>query len=419
MTEGRLLGDIVERRDIKSSLGPFRILPEYRTTYPNIVVEALRDLYNKYNRAFAPLVEKNREWETDYQYCSIEGAPVNWIVQIDMVGLDDDFLRRAKEMSVEEVREILRRQIFEIENSIAVYSLLEGFFSRDGQSSYFKTRFRAVLDYLRRRFGRPIALLAVTDEKYHAMKASEFGKRWDEQLNDEEVFALSGFDRFFGPSEFRQHVEENGGMCQYLLYARTSDPVRKMQYPKSLVRHPLLGESEIRRLIKENVLTFNVDAPDMEYARRINDTKEYMPPIGMAFQIATMEDLRSPACEDFLRAQGFDKPKAALLRCKPAKGTYGCYGHVARIMRDGSNALARGLEQWGDYVVQPEMTTPIVINETDGGAYTFIDRNFFGMVNGHSEFLGGIRNLMPAASVEASKGRIHGNTSAVYAEIVG
>lgn len=403
------LGRVVEQ-DIKSLVGPFRTLPDYRTTYPDTVIQALRELYVEYNLAFAPLVAKNREWDTDYQYCFLDGAPVNWAVQIDMLGLDDGFLQRAERMPVEELLEILRPQIFEIENSIAMYQLLE---------RIFKIGFRRVLDDLRERYGRPIALLAVTDEKYDAMKESEFGKTGDEQLSDEEVFELSGFDRFFGPSEFQLYVEENRGECEYLLYARTSEPIRKLKNPKFHVEHPLLGKEGMRRIIKAHALTFNIDAPDMEYHRRINDTKEYMPPMGMAFQVSATEDLRSPQFEAFLRKRGFDEPQKALLRCKPAKGTYGCYGHVARITREGrgSGALAKGLTQWGDYVVQPELSTPVIINETDGIAYTFIDRNFFGMVNGCPEFLGGFRNLMAVDSFEARRGRIHGNSSAVYAEI--
>mgnify|MGYP001561558124 FL=1 len=412
------LGNIVVRTDIRSSLGPFRVFLDYRTTYPEVVIKALGNLYEEYNRAFTPLVAKNREWETDYQRCMLGGAPINWCVQIDMVGLPEAFLWEIVEMSEEVVREILRKGIFEIENSIAVYQLLENFFSRNGQDSFFKIRFRTVLDDLRRRFARPIALLAVTDEKYHSMKESEFGKRYREQLAKAEVFDLSGFDQLFSPSEFRQYVRENGDACEYLLYARTSDPVSKLKYPESSVAHPLLSDSRIRRLIRENALTLNVDAPEMKYPNRINDTKEYMPPMGMAFQIVAMEDLRSSAFKTYLRAQGFDTPAAAMLRCKPAKGAYGCYGHVVRVTIDGKKALARGLSLWGDYVVQPEMRTPVIVNTTDGVAYTFIDRNFFGLVDGHPKFLGGVRNLMPVESIEAREGRIHGNSSAVYAEIV-
>ncbi|MFH0712664.1 MAG: hypothetical protein V2A55_02325 [Candidatus Jorgensenbacteria bacterium] len=389
------------------------------TKYPEVVVEAMGNLYSEYNRVFAPLVAANREWDTDYQYC-LGDSPINWCVQVDMVGLPETFLEEVGDMPEETVREILRKGVFEIENSIAMYQLLENLFPQDGRDSFFKTRFLVLLDDIRRQFGKPIALLAVTEPKYRIMLESEFGRHGSARLTDAEVRELSGFDHFFDPHEFSCYLTSNGGKCEYLLYVRASDPVIKLQYPSFLVTHPLLSDSEMRRLIKENALTFSIDNPDWPVgdSRRINDTKEYMSPMGMAFPIKDMAELRSPEFEAFLREQGYTKPKAAMLRCKPAKGTYGCYGHAAGIMRDGSKALARGISQRGSYVVQPEITTPVVTNTDDGKVYTFIDRVFFGMVDGCPKFLGGVRNLMPTDTEEVRKGRIHGNSSAVYAEIV-
>ncbi len=149
------LGSIVERTDIRSSLVPFQILPNYTTTYPEVVIKAIGNLYEEYNRAFAPLVAANREWETDYHHCTMDGvAPVNWGIQIDMVGLPETLLQEIEGMPEEEVREILRNGIFEMESSIASYQFFENMFLRNGRESFFKTRFRAWLDYLRRRFGR-------------------------------------------------------------------------------------------------------------------------------------------------------------------------------------------------------------------------------------------------------------------------
>lgn len=418
------LGHIVESHDIKSSLGPFHILPEYRTIYPNVVIRALGDLYDEYNRAFKPLVDANREWATDYQYCIPDGLPINWVVQIDMVGLPEGFLQTAMHMSMTDVREILRRRIFEIENSVAVYQLLEKFFSRDGRDSFFKMQFRSALAHLREQFGKPIALLAVTDQKYQALRESEFGKNDVEFLSDAEVEELSGFDRLFGPDEFQRHVEENGGRCQYLLYARTSDPVAKLKKPDLAVEHPLLSDPQMRRIIKAHAITFNVDSHDWPIGdvRRINDTKAYMPIMGMAFRITDSADLSSA---DFLAyLETLDQQEIAAekvhLRAKPLKGTYGCYGHVRGYLTEGKfrRELRHEMRKRGDYVVQPEMPTPRLINSTDGMEYTFIDRNFFGIVDGTPQFLGGFRNLMPLDSFEAHEARIHGNGSAVYAEIV-
>ncbi len=418
------LGDVVKRIDIKSSLQPIQVLLNYITVYPNVVIRALADLYQEYNHAFVPLIEENREWATDYQYCQDGISSANWCVQIDVNGLTDAFLQELADMSKESVHEILRRRIFEIENSIAVYQLLEKFFARNGNDSFFKIRFRAVLNDLRQRFNKPIALLAVTEGKYDAMFASEFGKRLGEQITKEEIKELSGFDVFFGPGQFREYLTANGGQCGYLLYVRSSDPVAKLKKPGLVIEHPLLGDADMRRIIKAHSLTLNIDAPGMEYERRINDTKDYMPLIGMAFPIGDIDELSSATFKTYITEQGIDLEAVAkgevALRCKPAKCAYGCFGHVSGVLTDGKfrRELRRGLRQRGDYVVQPEMETPVITNMTDQTKYTFIDRIFFGIIGGQPEFLGGVRNLMPTDNVEARRGRIHGNGSAVYAEII-
>ncbi len=442
------LGPVVTRTDIQSSVGPFLMLPEYRTQYPEVVIRALGELYAEYNAAFQPLVEANREWDTDYQYC-LHGenkSSVNYAVQVDMVGLPDSFLQAVAGLSVADVREALRGQIFEIENSLAMYQFMERIFSKGQQASVFQGRFRAFLDELRARFGMPVALLAVTDQKYEAMRAEEFGKENGEPLSDAEVMCLSGFDRLFGPSDFRRHVEENGGACRYLLYARTSDPVAKLKQPALVVEQPLLGDPLMRRVIKAHALTFNVDAPELGYERRINDTKEYAVLMNMAFPARSMTDILSSGLDEhlsqrkayvdysgvrlsrdfaaYLEAQGVDSARVesgeALLRCKPMKGAYGCYGHVRGALGDKEFRceLRSNIRKRGPYIVQPEMRVFITINETDGQTYTCIDRNFFALTNGQLQFLGGLRSLMPVDSVETRKGRNHGNSSTVWAEVV-
>lgn len=440
------LGSIVERTDIASSMGPFLTVPEYKIHYPTVVIHALEQLYAEYNAAFRPLIEANREWGTDYQHCmTTEGAPFNGWTQVDMVGLPQGFLSAAPNYSESEIREVLRGKIFEIENSLAMYQLLERIFSEHGERTQWSTRFRTSLDDLRKRHGKPIALLAVTDEKYVAMKETEFGKRADEALSSDEVLALSGFDHFFGPQDFLEHVHARDGNCDYLLFVRSSDPVDKLRKPEFAVEQPLLGDPRIRRIIKAHALTFNVDAPDMEPSARINDTKEYMLTMDMAYPAETQDDILTPEFTTYL-AQGktytdftgerlSEKFTAYLesqginaenvrngdtpLRGKPMKGTYGCYGHVTGTLRDGKfrNLLRTNLRKRGSYVIQPEMEAPVIVNASDGRAYTYIDRNFFSTNGRDYQFIGGLRSLMPVDSPEAQKGRNHGNNSTVWAEI--
>lgn len=421
------LGKVFVRTDIKSSLGPFPVLPEYRIQYPEAIIKALGNLHAEYNQAFRPLVAVNREWDTDYQYCMTpDGTPINRWVQIDMVGLPDEFLGKATSFSEEELRKALRGKIFEIENSLAMYQLLENLFSNGQQDTLFNRQFRASLDDLRQRYGKPITLLAVTDQKYQAMKESEFGKVAQEPLTDAEVMGLSGFDRFFSPEEFKKYLEENGGKCDYLLYARTSDPVAKLRKPNTIVENPLLEHDDARRIIKANSLTFNVDNPSWVTGdiKRINDTKEYMPLMGMAYAVYSVEDLFSPGFAEYLRLQEVDPVKIksgeVVLRAKPMKGAYGGYGHLrgTLIDREFRRKLWKdGLRDRGPYVVQPEMQTPVIINESDGATYTYIERVFLSTNGQDYSYMGGFRSLMPLDSIEAKNGRNHGSKYTVYSEI--
>lgn len=423
------LGNRAVRTDIKSSDGPFQYFPESTTYYPETVTEALGALFKEYNHAFGQLVTANREWETDYQYCMAgqDGTPVNYFVQIDMVGLSDDYLEAAANRDVNQVREELRRRIFEIENSLAGYGLLSGIFARDEQASFFGTRFRASLDVLRQTHNRPIALLAVTDEKYEAMRRSEFGKEPGEPLTDEEVRRISGFDRLYGPTEFLQYLEMQGGNCDQLLYARTSDPLVKLQNPETQVATPLLENAATREIIKANAVTFNVDNPRWEQGdpRRINDTKAYLQAMGMAYVAYSLDDLRSPEFAAHLVSQGIDpttvESQTTFLRAKPMQA-YGGYGHVRGRLRDRDfrHKLDKdGLRKRGPYVVQPEMQIPTVKNLADGQVVTHIDRNFFSFTSGQPQFLGGFRSFMPVESREAKNGRNHGSHDTVWAEIQG
>jgi hypothetical protein len=440
------LGPTVKRTDVRSSIGPFNVLPEYKTEYPRVVIQALGQLYQEYNEAFEVLAEANREWGTDYQHCRMhDGTAVNFAIQIDMVGLPEGFLEAAAEMSVGEVREALRNRIFEIENSLAMYQLLERIFAPEEAHSFFQERFRLCLASLRERFNMPIALLAVTDEKYAAMRAAEFGKEVGDLLPSSEVLVLSGFDHIFGPAEFKRHIQERGGVSSYLLYARTSEPVTKLKHPGLAVPQPLLGDPAIRKIIKAYALTFNIDAPEMDPSRRINDTKAYAIPMGMGYPIQSMDDIlpsefaqylaSQKACADYdgarlspgfaayLESLGCDsttmRSGAIALRGKPLQGTYGCYGHVRGELRDRSfrGDLRSNMRKRGSYIIQPEMPVPVIVNETNGQAYRYIDRNFLALTNGCPEWLGGFRSLMPVDSAEVRKGRIHGNGSTVWAEI--
>jgi hypothetical protein len=433
------LGPVTTRTDIASSIGPFLQAPDYTTQYPEVVTGAISELYAEYNQAFTPLVADNAEWDTDYQYTrSGPGSTaVNRWVQIDMVGLPTGFLAHADELDQAVVRETLRGSIFEIENSLANYQLLQRIHARDGQDTAFNRHFRESLDEVRRTYGKKIALLAVTDEKYDAIKATEFGVAAEAPLSDEAVMRLSGFDRFFSPAAFRQHMEETGGDSEYLLYVRSSDPVDKLRKPDTVVDTTLLEDDFMRRVIKANALTLNIDRPDLPLGdgAKINDTKAYMIPMGMAYRADAPEDVYSveqsgvsvitlnSEFQDYLLGQGVD-PEAVhsgqlQFHAKPMQAAYGCYGHVSvrTHKRNDRRKLQAGMRERGPYVVQPTIPTPTIRDANGGDSYLFIDRNFFRTDGSAYQFMGGFRSLMPIESTEAQKGRVHGNKASVWAEI--
>lgn len=447
------LGPVILRTDIKSlekipgsdeyREKKIQTLPEYKTVYPPAITTALGELYTEYNRAFMPLVDANTEWDEDYRFCKTgtAGSIRNIGVQIDMVGLPANFLKEAERMDPKILREVLRKSIFEIENSLAMYQLTEKLFSDDSGYSVYGERFRYVIDSLRRQHSMPIALLAVTEGKYNAIRQSEFGKRDGEPLTDDEVMQLSGFDRLLGPVEFAKLVEEKGEDIGHLLYVRSSYPPDKLKKPGISVSNPLLEDAKLRRIIKAHSLTPNIDNPEWgnDSDARINDTKEYMISMGMAHPVFVPEDAwtatvvakgKQPILElndqlkSYLMSQGVD-PKdvtsgAVNLRAKPMKASYGCFGHAVIDINNGKDrkALSQGLTERGPYVIQPEMTVPSIQDLTSGERLGYIDRNFMAMVNDKPVFLGGIRICLPTNSAEASSRRFHGSDDSRYGEIV-
>jgi hypothetical protein len=420
------IGPIDVRNDIDSTLRPFHCTPTYRVRYPKCVITALFELYKEYNAAFRPLVEANREWATDYRYCIANGAPCNWMAQVDMVALPPTFLAEAETMEHDLLIEILRAAVFEFENSIAMYQMLEKITRTRDQSSKFRFNYRELLDGLRNKHNRPIALLAVTEQKYEAMLGSEFGKINGARPKPSEIPKLTGFDAFMGPADFAKHVEDMRGGCKFLLFSRTSDPTTVLKDPHTHVDHPLLGNEKLRRIIKAHTITMCVDAPGMAYGARINDTKGYMESIGMGVSADFITDLDDPAFLDRLSTicripRGDVEAKTALLRAKPMKGTYGCYGHVQGRLLSACSEQGELRRNWqrrgGQYIFQREIPSVVIADLQSGQRFNAIDRNFLGMVNGEPRFIGGVRSLMPIDSFEANEHRNHGNAKTVMAEV--
>jgi hypothetical protein len=419
---------VIEVSHIRSSLSPFKVAQGYVVEYPEKVKIALGKIFEDYNNTFNQIVPLNQEWSEDYQFARLSnGDYFNFAVQIDMKGLEDEFLEWSKNASIDEVKESLRRRICEIENSIAMYQMLSAIF--DSGEDHFANGWRKALNEFREKTGKSVVLLAVTKEKYEGMLASEFGGYVDKK----EVYELSGFDDFWGPEEFLKNKERE----DVIYFVRSSQPVSWQRNPRTKVNHPILMYSQLRKIIKAKSITFNVDDAawyenlnGVNYVKIINDTKEYMIRMGLGFPLNSYGDLvdkenlkLTKNFERFLLKNEVDPEEVIkgekLIRVKPLKLFYGGYGHLrGRILdKEFRQKLKRELSLRGPYICQIEMEMPKVKDE-EGREYAYIDRVFYAYLNENPVFIGGFRNLMPINSFEFKRGRIHGNSEAVWAKIV-
>lgn len=416
------LGKVEKRTDIQSAIGEFLTFPEYQTHYPESIQEALMELHAEYNTAFQPLVENNKEFETDYQQAiDSENHAISRIVRFDLVALPPEFLEQAGNLPAEVVKEVLRKNIFEVENAFGMYQLVQRIGITEDQKSVLRKRFEEALNEIRKLTRKKIAILTTNPEKDASVRALEFGKMNTEKPTDQEVYELSGFDKYYSPEDFKAMIEKKGD-CEELLVVRSSEPNSKLKNPNHELESNLLNDSELRRIIKANAITLNIDNPEGGSGTLINDSKAYLPEMKMGFLLQDQElsELNSDEFKTFLLSNGINPEEGyKTLRAKPVSCT-GAYGQMTLKNKSKSRRnLKNEIKKRGDYILQPEMKTPIFVNENNGEHYTGIDRVFTAIVNGKPTFIGGVRNYISTSNHEAKNGRIHGSKDTIYTEIKG
>ncbi len=420
-----ILGKTVLRRDIHSTLGPFEVAPDCEIRLDDRVVQSIGALVSENVARFSRLVLPNTEGDPEaYGNCVRDenGDISEPFFQLDLAGLSDEIVKGFRGESEESLLEVLRSRIFEFEPSIAMYELIQ----KVGGNGRVSDMFREHLELLRQKSGRPIALLAPTEQKLQGMRESEFGKIGTTELSDEEIFKISGFDTLMGPGDFKRHLEQNNGECRFLLYIRPSDPVVKLVDPTQKVADPLFNSLRFRKLARQNAITINVDNPQWQVGdpRRLKDTKAVLPELGLAHGVRTISDIVddsgsiSQDLQKFLTAHNLSEN--SLLRVKPMQGVYGGYGQ--RIIRLNNAPDIRWLNEMlqlrGPYILQPEIEPLIVHDSESGKKFAAMDRLFFSMVTGKPIFMGGIRILIPTDTTEAQKGRLHGTDRMISVPIV-
>lgn len=408
---------------VPSTSSPLKVVNE-KVSYPNKVVNALFAIYIESNKSYLPLVQQNREWQRDYQFAHKNGFPLNFMVQIDMVGLTQENFQEIELLNEQEAVEYLKQMIFELEPSWAFYGGLAKMFDVfNGGPSYYALKADELLSKIREKTKKKIVLLAVTQKKYDAMLGVEFGLS-DRKPTPEEVKLISGFDEFWGPSDFLGYFKRNSDLenvsSEYLFNVRPSDPIEKLKNPKLEVDHPLLSDSKIREFLKRYTLTLNIDNPEWEIGskKKINDTKYYLPSMGMGYLLETSHDVKKLA--EFSEYMSKNNAKKTIFRAKPAQGTFGCYGHISGSFLDKQfiNQLEKAILLRGAYIIQPEREAPLL--KIQGEEYFFLDRVFVGwdFMENKPMWLAGHREMLPKLSDEGKSRRLHMNHVTVTAEIV-
>ena len=399
------------RRDAGGALA-VRSFPHLRIEYPPSAVEALLALFAEYSDAFDTLLDRHCTDPDDYLPTRVDGARrgANPIVQIDMRGLDATALAALSRLDARGARDLVRGGVFEIENSWAGYWVSDRAGARRRRSRY-SIMSRALLDGLRARHGRPIALAATTEPKYRSVLAAELGRDADAAPSAREVRELTGFDLVVGPAELAALLLEDdpGGPLFYVRASATPDQLRGD--PGCGARAPsVLEDPELRRRLRRRSLSLNLDDPTLgpRDPARINDSKAYLERMGLGRVVDSESAL--------VEAPGFERTER--LRVKPLLGAYGCYGHASGAWSEKRfrNGFRAALARWGSLVVQPELAPPVAV-AVDGARLVYMDRVFVGHVRGRAEFLGGHRLFLPADDPEARKGRLHVTPGAALAEI--
>lgn len=410
--------EVITRNDIPSSYGKFKIFSNHQIIYPQCIIDALKGICRENERVVSDIAYQHTESPTDYRFLKLNNDRddfINLFVQVDMGGLSDIFLADADKFPPHILSTILKNRIFEIDDSLAMYNLMRDIHSVDGPSS-FKTRFDSALEEVRLRTGRKIAILATSDEKYESILRTELGILDGSTPSDDYVRRTIGFDRAFGPSAFKKHLQENENFSKYALYVRTSPSFDDLKNPNGKPISELLVNPTYRRIIRANSLTINVDDPASNVV--LSDSKAALPIMGMGYRANSLADIDSGTFLEWLVSRGLTPDM--FVRAKPIYGAYGAHGAFTTPVRNLLGArLENAIEKWGPYLIQPEILAATIRNNWDKKEYGFVDRLFiYSRCDGSGEFIGGLRNYMPTTSKEAKKNNYHGNSDAVWGEIV-
>ena len=367
-------GETKQIIDIPSNLSPFLTKPNYIVEVPANVTQALLEITSEYNTIFSNLVKQNLETEKAYQYAYNQetGEYINYGFQIDMRAIPQEFFPILADNDIETIKEVLKRCVFEWEDSFAMLNLLRLQFEENGEST-FSSNFDQIFDSIRDIHGKPIALLPSTPEKYQSILESELGVQHRSDISDDEIKRLLGYDTIICPTEYASMYERNLA-DNYLLYVRSSIPTANLRNPNLERPKTILDDINLRKAILENAITLNIGV--------LNDTKRGMLGMGLGvhvdFDSFSDGDKVTSLMRELCESYGFETDNLRG-RFKPLDEAFGCYGHeTTKIPCTGKSKqkMRKHLKEMGSYIIQPEMpTTQFTL---DGVIYNANHRNFVG-----------------------------------------
>jgi len=410
------LGPTHTNHDIPSKLGPFMVRNQYCVEMPANVTKALLEITHEYNTAFSRVVEQNLEIPSAYQYALDKetGEYINLVFQIDMRALPQEFLISLNSYEIPVIKEVLKRSVFEFEDSLAMLNLLRMQFETNGVSQ-FRDGLDRTFDSLRTTHCKGIALLATTQEKLDSILACELGVEHISDVDDQTVKQLLGYDKLIGPEEYLGMLENNSA-GDYLLYVRSSSPVANLRDPRIEVPPTILDEQSIRHEILSNCITLNLGA--------LNDTKIALLSMGLGVEISSenlAQVLENREINELCAEYGLDI-KDPRLRLKPRDGVFGCYGHHTMNVSDleggkRKKKIVKDLKQRGEYIVQAEL--PSTQFSSNGEILNAIHRNFVGynMQSHQYETIEGVLAMMPV-NPNARILTVHGSSSSSYSPVI-
>lgn len=361
-------------QEIPSNLSPFLTKPDKVVEMPPEITAALLAITAEYNQVFSGLVKENLEIPKAYQYAYNPETQeyINYGFQIDMRAIPESFFEILKDEDFETIKEVLKRCVFEWEDSFAMLNLLRMQFAENGES-VFSSNFDKIFDLIRLTHGKPIALLPSTPEKFQSILESELGVQDQSQVTDAEIRKVLGYDTVLNPLEFQRMCEQGRG-DDYLLYVRSSIPTANLRNPNLERPRTILDDPLLREKILENAITLNIGV--------LNDTKRGMLGMGLGLHVNSENFADSERITYLMRelCESYGLNTELMHgRFKPLDEAFGCYGHeTTKIPCTGKSKqkVKKHLKEMGPYIIQPEM--PTTQFELDGCVYNANHRNFVG-----------------------------------------